>query len=188
MAGRALKPATLCLPTAGWGRLQDEEGCLAVPLNPVPFPEASQAGAVPAERDVGHGLLFGAAHGVLGKLSGHLQTLPSTRSDADRGASPFSVVPCRTGGERAPVRSLPCGGGWAPAPHSPLLPLWQARPGRTLSPWQPKAPQCLMAASREGSGFKTILRDCFCLYYPNCAPQPPPHTHSCCSPNGPPFP
>lgn len=119
-------------------------------------------------------------HRALDKLSSHLPTLPNTPSDVvDRGAIPFSMAPCRTGGERAPVRSLP-GGEVYQHPHSPLLPLWQARLGTAPSPWQPKAPQCLMAASREGSGFKTILRDCFCLYYPNCAP--PPHTHSYCSP------
>lgn len=117
-------------------------------------------------------------HRPLGKLCSHLPTLPNTRADVvDGGAIPFSMVPCRTGGEGAPVRSL-LGGGHQ-HPHSSLLPLWQARPGRTLSPWQPKAPQCLTAASREGSGFKTILRDCFCLYYPNYAP---PYTHSCSSP------
>lgn len=51
-------------------------------------------------------------------------------------------------------------------PPSPLFPVT----GRALSPWQPKAPQHLLAASREGSGFKTILHDCVYLSYPSSAP------------------
>ena len=71
-------------------------------------------------------------------------------------------------------------GGATCTPPSPLFPVT----GRALSPWQPKAPQRLLAASREGSGFKTILHDCFCLSYPSSALPPTlsPHTHSSSSP------
>ena len=70
-------------------------------------------------------------------------------------------------------------------PPSPLFPVT----GRALSPWQPKAPQYLLAASREGSGFKTILHDCVYLSYPSSAPPIlSPYTYSCSSPRQASFP
>lgn len=119
LAGPSRAP-TLSLPATGWGSLQGEERapwqCVGV-LSPSPKPHR------PGHSQQNNETLAMASSWALGlralgKLSSHLPTLPDTRSDVDdRVAIPFSMLLCRTGGERAPVRSLP-GGALAP-PLSP---------------------------------------------------------------------
>lgn len=99
-------------------------------------------------------------HRARGELPSHLLALLNSRPEAPgRVVVLLSAMLCWTGGVGARVRCLPRRGHQCPPlPYS-----------LCLSPWQPKAPQRLLAASRESLGFKTILRDSFCLYYPRCA-------------------
>ena len=118
---------TLSLPAAGWGNLRGEGGgggALAMRVDPASSPwKPHRPGQSQPNEMLAVASSWALGHRALGKLSSHLPTLLNPRSDVlDPVAIPFSMWPCRTGGERAPVRTLPGGGtGWHP--HSPLLPL-----------------------------------------------------------------
>ena len=139
---------------------------------PQPFPEASQAGAVPAERGAGRGLLLGLGVQGFGQTLHPSPDAPKHTLQCPRWLGGWPVL-CdvlldwrREGTVRVLPREV------APPQLSPPpsgRQGWQSR-----SPWKPTAPQRLLAASREGSGFKTLLCYCFCLYYPICLCTPTP--------------
>lgn len=135
------------------------------------LPGALQVKAVPAEWGAVLGLLLGPGIQGFGQtLQPFLNTIKHRLPCCRLGGWPVLDAPLDWR-RKGMVRALPRRG-----THTPSLP---HRQGSRASPWKPKAAQqLLLAVFREGSDFKTIFCDCFCLYYPVCAP----HTHSCSSP------
>lgn len=150
--GPTSRAQTLSPPTAGWGGVWGEEG---TPSN------ASPSGSLtgPGRPSCTGSRPRPPPRANSPAISRHCQTHAPKPRTGGLACSPR----CPAGlEEKGTVRALP-GRGHAPLP--------QARLAEPVS-METQGSQRLLAASGGGSGFKTILHDCVCLYYPICAPHP----------------